>query len=285
MTTAWVLPGGASLGAIQVGQAAALLAWGLEPDLLIGSSVGSVNAAWLAADPTVGGLDVLRRLWLGTARRRVFPISPVGVALGVAGRRDHTVTNRALTRWLEEYLPYHQIEEARLPLTITATDLQTGEAVFLSQGSVVPALVASCAIPGVFPPVALGGRILVDGGMVADAPIARAVAQGADRIYVLPTLGRGPNRPRGALDLLLRSIGLILGATRAAAINSWADHSEIYMLPAPSVAAASAFSFRRGQELMNAAEQLTAAWLPTARPVAPPPAADLRPGWDGGAPT
>jgi NTE family protein len=270
------------MGAIQVGQAAALIAAGLEPDLLIGSSIGSVNAAWLAADPTARGLDVLRRLWLHTSRRRVFPVSPVGVVLGVSGRRDHTVTNRALTRWLEEHLPYHQIEEARLPLSITATDLQTGEAVFMSHGSLVPALVASCALPGVFPPVALGGRVLVDGGMVADAPISRAVSYGADRIYVLPTLGRGPDRPRGALDLLLRSVGLVLGATRGAGINSWAESCEIYVLPAPSLAGTSPFSFGRGRDLMDAAEALTATWLPTARPVAPAAAGDVRPGGNAG---
>jgi NTE family protein len=271
MTTAWVLPGGSTLGAVQVGQADALLARGIQPDLLIGTSAGALNAAWLAADPTGPGVAVLRKLWLSTTRRRVFPLSPIGVGLGLAGRRDHIVSNRALTRWLEEHLPYRQIEEARLPLTITATDLRTGEAVLMSRGALVPALVGSCAMPGVFPPVEHGGRILVDGGMVADAPIRHAIDSGADRIYILPTLGTdGADRPRSAIELLLRSVGLMLRATRIAEINSRAEEGEIYLLPAPSVPGASPFSFARTGQLIDAARELTSAWLPSAHPVSAP---------------
>jgi NTE family protein len=284
MTTAWVLPGGSSLGAIQVGQAEALLARGVEPDLVIGASAGSLNAAWLAADPTLPGAQVLRRLWLGVRRRQVFPISPATIVLGMAGRRDHTVGQGGLARWLEDHLPYRQIDEARLPLTITATDLQTGEAVFLTRGAAVPALLASCAMPGVFAPVTIGDRVLVDGGVMADAPIGRAVAQGADRIYVLPTFGPQPPGPQGALDLLLRAVGLMLGATRNAEMAAWADRCELYLLPAPSVAGASPLSFRHTAELMDAARELSASWLPSARPIRPPLAAPVeapqRSSWD-----
>lgn len=267
MTTAWVLPGGASMGAVQVGQAEALLAAGIEPDLLIGASAGSLNAAWLAADPTFRGAEVLRRLWLTTPRRSVFPIHPLTIAMGLAGRRDHTVTNEALAHWLEHHLPYQQIDEARLPLTITATDLRSGEPVFLTRGALVPALLASCALPGVYPPVSIHDHVLVDGGVAADAPIRRAVAQGADRIYVLPTLPAGPfARPQGAVELLLRTVGLMLGAARNTGIEAWAQVCELYVLPAPSVPKASPFSFRHTEELMDGARELTAAWLPDAVP-------------------
>jgi NTE family protein len=270
MTTAWLLPGGSAMGATQVGQAEALLSAGIEPDLLLGASAGSLNAAWLAADPTLHGVDVLRHRWLEVSRRQVFPLAPVTLALGLAGRRDHTVSHAGLRHWLEEHLPYRQIDEARLPLTIATTDLETGEAVYLTRGALIPALLASCALPGVFPPVTVGGRLLVDGGVAAD-PIGEAVSQGADRIYVLPTLGQSSRtRPKGAFDLLQRAVGLMLGASRNGEIASWADRCQIYLVPCPVLSGASPFSFRRGAELIETARELTTTWLPTARPVAAP---------------
>lgn len=270
MTTAWILPGGASLGAIQVGQAAALLAAGVTPDVVVGTSAGALNAAWLAADPTPGGTEDLRRLWLGLRRREIFPLRPVTAALGVLGRRDHLVPSTGLTRWLEEHLPYRRLEEARIPVTVTATDLATGQVVHLSKGPAIPALVASCAIPGLFPPVRLGGRTLVDGGLTVEAPIESAIAAGADRIYVMPTQGDMPTTPpRGAGAVALRSLNLLLGTARHAALEPWADRADIWVVPAPSTEGCSPFHFRHGARLIAEAEALTAAWLPSAGPLAP----------------
>lgn len=265
------------MGAVQVGQAEALLAAGIEPDLLIGASAGALNCAWLAADPTRRGAGILRSLWCSVPRRAVFPLSPVTIALGLAGRRDHTVSNVALGRWLEDHLPYRQIDEARLPLTVTATDLHTGEPVFLTRGALVPALLASCAMPGVYPPVTVRDRLLVDGGVAADAPIRRAVDQGADRIYVMPTLGAGSfARPQGALELLLRTVGLMLGSARNSEIAAWAQVCELYVLPAPSLPSASPFSFRHAGELIDRAREMTVAWLPDAVPMAARDAGEAR---------
>jgi NTE family protein len=267
MTTAWVLPGGSSMGALQAGQAEALLAHGLAPDLLIGASAGALNAAWLAADPTPGGVADLQHRWLSTGRRQVFPLSPLGVARGLTGRRDHLVSPRALTAWLEQHLPYRRIEEARLPLTITATDLHSGAPVFQQRGSLIPALLASCAMPGVFPPVTDGDRVLVDGGMVADAPVGRAVALGATRIFVLRTLAPGDAaRAVGAVPTGLRALGVMFGATRAKDIARWADRCEIYLLPVPSLPGASPFSFKAGARLVAEARSDTEAWWPAAQP-------------------
>lgn len=273
MRTAWVLPGGSSMGAIQAGQAEALLQHGLAPDLLIGASAGALNAAWLAADPTLEGAAHLQQRWLSTGRRQVFPISALGLARGLTGRRDHIVNPQALTAWLERHLPYRRIEEARLPLTITATDLSTGAPVFQDRGSLIPALLASCALPGVFPPVRDGDRLLVDGGMVADAPVGRAVALGATRIFVLRTLApHSAERAGGAVPTVLRALGVMFGATRAKDIVRWADRCEIYLVPVPSLPGASPFSFKAGARLVDEARQLTAGWWPTARPeVAAPP--------------
>lgn len=256
------------MGAVQVGQAEALLGAGHVPDLVIGTSAGSLNAAWLAADPTPAGVESLRRLWLDVRRRQIFPIRPLTLGAGLMGRRDHIVPAGPLTFWLTEHLPYRRLEEARISVTVTATDLDTGEPVYLSSGSAIPALVASCAVPGIFPPVIVDGRTLVDGGLAADAPIEVAMAGGADRVFVLPTLGpTPPGRPRRASDVLLRSLNLLLGNARKGEITPWADRVDIFMVPAPWLPGLSPFSFSHGLPLMTEARNAVEAWLPTARPL------------------
>ncbi|MDQ6784571.1 MAG: patatin-like phospholipase family protein [Actinomycetota bacterium] len=270
MTIGWVLPGGASLASVQVGQIDALMAAGQGPDLIVGTSAGSLNAAWMAADPTRRGAAVLRELWLRVSRREIFPLSPVTAVLGALGRRDHTVSDRSLRRWLADSLPCLRIEEARIPLIVAATDLATGRAELLRRGDLLAALVASCAVPGIFPPVEIDGKMLVDGGMAADVPIAPLAAAGADRIYVLPTLGPvRPGRPRGARDVAVRSLGMMFGNARESEIVACADRHEVFVLPVPPTDGVSPFSFRHGRRLMDEARDLTEAWLPVARPVEP----------------
>ena len=103
---------------------------------------------------------------------------------------------------------------------------------------------------------------------MADAPVGAAVAAGADRVYIFPTVGPGaPGRPSSALDVLLRSTGLILGRATDAEIDAWAGRCEVFVLPAPSVAGVSPFSFASGGRLMAESRATTERWLPTARPV------------------
>lgn len=271
VTTAWILQGGSSFGAAQVGQLGALVDAGLRPDLLFGTSAGSLNATYMAASPDAAGVGRLRDLWLGVRRGDVFPVRPWTVVAGLAGRRDHLVSNAAFTRWLRTNVPYRRFEDARIPLTVTATDLESGNAVYLREGGIIPALLASTALPGVLPPVELGGRLLVDGGLAADAPVGAAVEAGADRVYILPTVGAGVGgRPTKALGVMLRSTGLVLGRATATEIEAWAGRCEVFVLPAPSVAGVSPFSFRAGARLMAEARQATRHWLPTARPVGSP---------------
>jgi len=268
MTTAWVLPGGAALGAVQAGQAQALLERGLGPDLIFGASAGSLNGTWLAHDPTLSGVAALRELWLTVRRREIFPFSPLTLTAGLVGRRDHTVSSGPMTRWLESHVPFQRLEQAGLPLVVTATDLASGQPVYLSRGPLVPALMASSAMPGVFPPVELEGRLLVDGGMAADTPVGVAVEAGADRVYVLPTTGPGTfGRPRGASDVILRSIRVMLGTASAAEIGAWTSRVDIYVVAAPFLPGSSPFSFKHTGLLMEAGRSAAREWLRTARPV------------------
>ncbi len=268
MTTAWVLRGGASFGAAQVGMARALIEAGHHPDLLYGTSAGALNAASLAADPTLAGTASLDRLWTTVRRRDVFPVQVHAVLGGLAGLRDNTFSSGALARWLRKTTALRRLEDGVLPLTVVATDLETGEEVLLDSGPTVPALLASSAMPGIFQPVRIGNRWLVDGSVASDTPIGPAVRAGADRVWVLPSVPAVPMaRPRAALDVLLRSVSITLARYTANTVTIWAQSCELYLVPAPLVPGVSAFNFARSRDLIDAAYGLTRAWLEDARPV------------------
>ena len=160
--TAFVLAGGGSLGAVQVGMLRALLESGLQADLVIGSSVGAINAAYFAGDPSLDGIVGLERLWRSLKRTDIFSLSWRRL-LGFLARRNHLVPSDGLRRLLELHLPYRNLEDATLPVHVVATEILSGEAVVLSRGSATQAILASSAIPAAFAPVEVEGRLLCDG--------------------------------------------------------------------------------------------------------------------------
>jgi NTE family protein len=300
MTTAWILPGGASFGAVQVGVAEALLAAGQRPDLLVGASIGGLNAAWLAADPSPRQADRLRRIWLTARRSDVLPLRPLTLLAGLTRASHHLVDNDRLSRWLRGIMPYDLIEDAEVPLTITASDLVAGEPAYLERGDVVTALLASSAIPGLLPPVRLGGRWLVDGWFMGTAPLGWVAGKGIDTVYVLPcggvepyqrTAGRSPLRlldddpaarvrtlaqrglPRGAAAINQALVGALVARSVREEFVTWTPRLTVYLPPAPSVAGLSTLSLGEARGLMDAARRLTTAWLPDARPLTPEQAA------------
>jgi NTE family protein len=269
VTTAFVLPGGASLGAVQVGMADALIEAGIQPDLIVGTSAGALNGAWLAGHPGPDGVAELRELWSKVRRREIFPFSPFRIMLGLLGRRDHVVTANGLAGWLAVRAPFSRLEQARIPLHVMATDLVTGAAVMLSSGDALDALLASTAIPGVYPPVPLDGRLLVDGGIAADTPITQAVQLGADTVYVLPTVGiQAGARPTRAPSIALQALAHLLGHASDNEIAANADRCALYVVPALPTRDISPFDFTHGQELMDAALTATREWLAVAKPEA-----------------
>jgi NTE family protein len=270
VTTAWLLRGGASLGAAQVGMARALLDAGYQPDILFGASAGALNAAWLAVDPTPQGLDGLSKRWVEVRRSHVFPFRPLRLVGGLAGWRDHTLSNAPLARWLRGVIPLHRLEDSALPLVVVAADLETGEVVLLDKGPAVPALLASCAMPGIFPPVRVGGRWLVDGSVGTDTPIEAAVRAGAKRVFVIEGVPAVPmGRPVTALDVLLRSVSITLARYSSTNVARWAGSCELYVVPAPLVPGTSPFRFNQSKVLIEAGYRHTVAWLRSARPEAP----------------
>jgi NTE family protein len=180
---AFVFSGGSCLGALQVGMLRAALEAGIEPDLLVGTSVGAVNAAFVGGGFTAARLDELAALWRSIKTSAVF--SGLGwwsVARAVLG--SGTLASPAgLGAIVERHLPASHAELA-IPTALVATDLCSGRAVVLKDGDLRRNVLASAAIPGVFPPVAHGEQTLVDGGVVAHVPLLPAMGLGARTLLV-----------------------------------------------------------------------------------------------------
>jgi NTE family protein len=164
---------------------AELTARGIRPDHVYGASVGAVNAAAYCGDPTMAGVEHLANIWLSVVGEDVFPRSRVHGPWKFFQHVPAAHSNRGLRRIVERGLRFERLEEAVVPLDIVATSLVDGSERWLTEGPAVEAILASAAIPAVLPPVALDGDLLVDGGVVNNVPISRALAHGATRIYVL----------------------------------------------------------------------------------------------------
>lgn len=285
MRTAWVFPGGSTFGAVQAGLATALFESGIRPDVLVGTSAGSLNAAWIAGKPTEEGLRELRELWVSMRRSDVFPVDPLRMLAGKLGLINHLMSNHGLAGWLYRTLPYRRLEDTEVPLIVTATDVDTGEPVYFDRGPALTALVASCSIPGLFPPLRVGDRRLVDGGPAAFMPISRAVAEGAERVYVLPCTGTVPfevvrsrrlpwsprTTPRSIADINGSALGAAMAAAATLDMQLNATRCELFVLPAPSVAGLSPYSFAHSAALIDFAWQNTRDWLRIATAVPPGP--------------
>src|SRR3954463_826938 len=202
MSTAFVLSGGASLGSIQVGQLEALYERGIRPDVIVGTSAGALNGAFIAERPQV--VETARELggvWRGLSRGQIFPVNPLTGALGFFGARSHLVPDSGLRRLIRRPTMIDRLGETVVPLHVIATDVLRGEEVRLSEGPLVDAVMASAAIPGVLPAVEHAGRAVMDGGVANNSPLSHALELGAERVYVLPTGGTCEldEPPRGAL--------------------------------------------------------------------------------------
>jgi NTE family protein len=235
--TAFVLAGGASLGALQAGMLRALYERGVTPDFLVGTSAGALNAAYVASRPqTVQTAKDLARVWRELHRQDIFPIHPPTLIGGVTNRSDHLVPDAPLRRLAGRHLQFERLQQASVPLHLVCFDLLSGQEVRLTQGPAVEAVLAAAAIPGVLPPVPWGDWLLVDGGVVNNTPISHAVELGAERIYVLPTedpTARGLSiPPHGALDAAIHAFTLLVGARLEADLARYADAAELIVLPA-----------------------------------------------------
>jgi NTE family protein len=260
--TAFVLAGGGSLGAAQVGMLRALLERGIHADLVVGSSVGAINAAYFAGHPTLDGVARLETVWRSLKRRDVLPLSWRRL-IGFLQRRDHLVAPDGLRRLLEHHLPFCKLEDATLPLRVVATDVLSGEEVVLSRGDATRAILASSAIPAAFAPVEIDGRLLCDGAIASNTPVRAAFASGARRLIVLPTGGtcRHQRAPAGAIASALHAVTLLTNRQLLSEIDRLGLATQCHVLPGACLTGASPLDFSRTSELIERGYCGAVRWL------------------------
>jgi NTE family protein len=261
--TAFVFAGGGSLGAVQVGMLKALVRQDIVPEFVVGASVGAINGAYFAAEPNHDGVARLERIWLRLRRADVFPFSPINSVLSFVGQRDYLVNPAPLRALIESELPYRRLEDAPLPCHVVATDVLEGTEVTLSSGLAAPALLASAAIPAVYPTVEIGGRHLMDGGIANNTPISAAVAQGATRVIILPT-GAPCARtepPHGAIALLLHALNVLIMRQLVDDTERFKDTAELIVIPPLCPLTITPYDFSQTADLIRRAEASTRLWL------------------------
>jgi len=184
VTTAFVLGGGGLLGAHQVGMLRALAEAEIRPDVVVGTSIGAINGAFVAADPDRGA-ERLGELWRSEALREAFSENLWARAVRLARSGTHLHSIEPLRHMLARMLPVQDFSNLKLPFHCVASSIERASACWLSTGPLVPAILASCAVPGLLPPVRVGAEHCFDGGLVDSIPVGRAIALGARTVYVL----------------------------------------------------------------------------------------------------
>ena len=263
-TVAFVLSGGASLGAVHVGMLRALYERGITADAIVGTSAGAINGAFIASRPqTPATADALGAVWLSVRRGQTFPLNPIGGLFGLLGAREHLISDSGLRRLLAPYLQCEALEQTATALHVVAVDVVSGEEVVLSRGPLLDAVLASAAIPGLLPPVAWEGRTLIDGGVANNTPLSHAVALGAQRIYVLPA-GHAcalDKPPSGALAMALHAVTLLTHRRLIDDIERHRGDADLIVLPSPCPLPVQPIDFGHAGELIARSLQDARAFL------------------------
>ena len=188
MSTAFVLGGGGVLGAVEVGMLRALLERGITPDLVLGTSVGALNGALVAREPRLSVIDKLAALWQGAGNepsQHVYGDTPLRTVRRAMATGTHLWSAKPLRRALEDELGDLTFEDLPVRFQVCAASIERAAEHWFTSGPVVPAVVASAAVPGLLPPAKVDGEHYLDGGIVNSIPLGRAVQLGASRVYVL----------------------------------------------------------------------------------------------------
>jgi NTE family protein len=233
--TAFVLSGGGNLGVSQIGMLRALIERGILPDVVVGTSVGALNGAVIATTPGLEGVDRLSDVWCSIRTGEVFPGGRLARAWNVLSRDNHLFENVGLQAVIERSAPASSFEETVVPLRVVATDLHSAEEVVFAAGPIAPALLGSCALPGIYPPIEHDGRTLIDGAVTNAVPIVHALAGNAERVYVLDVSGGGAgDRPiRSPLDVAVRAFNISRNQRFDLEMRNTPDDVDVIVLPRP----------------------------------------------------
>lgn len=253
---AFVLSGGAALGASQVGMLRALLERGIVPDLIVGTSIGAWNGLWLAALPDLASIDGLERVWRKITLLEVFGGNFVSLVQNLASKRPYLVTDEGMRRIFkraeaEGKFSDMTFEKLKIPLKMTATNILNGTSAIFEHGPVEQPLFASSAIPGLFPPVTIDTQQYVDGGLLDNGGVGVAVEAGAEKIYVLNVMYAGEMKPAATLtDVLVRSFHLVAANHVYNAIHQFARRAEFVVIEDDTTSNYSALDFHHTDALI-----------------------------------
>jgi NTE family protein len=230
--------------------------------MVFGSSVGAVNAAYYAGDPTIEGIRKLEAIWRGLRRQDVFPIT-LGALFSFIRRRDFLVSSDGLRNLVDTHLPYRNLDDAKIPIHIVATDIISAETVVLSKGPACEAILASAAIPAAFAPVHIEDLFLADGAISSNTPVRVAVALGARRLIILPT-GYACARqtpPVGAVANALHALTLLIARQLISELDGLDPSIDYYVLPPLCPLDGSPYDFTHADELIARAIKSTDEWI------------------------
>jgi NTE family protein len=236
---AFVLGGGGVLGAHEVGMLQALAEHEIVPDLIVGTSIGAVNGAFFAADPTLVGVERLTQLWLSANHADHDARATLRRLTTLARSGTHLEPLDKLRSQLVEELPVERVEELRIPFQCVAASIERAAEHWFASGLLADVLLASCAVPGILPPVAIGDEHFIDGGIVNSVPVSRAVQLGAKRIYVLQVgrLEQPLRPPRRPWEVGLVAFEIARRHRFAHDLNSLPSTVQLHVLPTGGSAA------------------------------------------------
>jgi NTE family protein len=236
---AFVLGGGGVLGAHEVGMLRALAESSIEPDIILGTSVGAINGAFFAAQPNAIGVDRLTQLWTDSNLSEVSAGLLLRRITTLARSGTHLQSLDEARGRLAAALPVQRVEQLEVPFQCVAASIERAAEHWFDHGRLADVVLASSAVPGILPPVKIGDEHFIDGGIVNSIPVARAVALGAKTIYVLQ-VGRlekplGP--PRWPWEVGLVAFEVARRHRFAHDLTSLPDGVELHVLPTGGSAA------------------------------------------------
>ena len=233
MSVAFVLGGGGHLGAAEVGMLHALLEHGVRPDLIVGTSVGALHGATVARDPSVESVERLETTWGELARLGVLGRSWFTDATILLRTRTHVQSTDPLRQLAKRLLGVETFEELEVPFQCVAACIERSAEHWFSSGPLVDAILASSAVPGILAPVQIDGEHFIDGGIVNSVPLDRAVALGADEIYVLHVgrLDRPLSVPRRLRDVAMVAFEVARRNRFVRELDNVPDGVSVHVLP------------------------------------------------------
>jgi NTE family protein len=234
MTTAFVLGGGGVLGAAEVGMLRALFEIEVKPDLVLGTSVGALNGAMVARDPTPAVIDRLTELWQDASTARAISDRPFRTMRRAVSSGTHLYSSAFMQQRLVDEFGELTFEELPVRFQVCAASIERAAEHWFSAGPLVPAIMASAAVPGLLPPARVGDEHFLDGGIVNSIPLGRAIALGADCVYVLQVgrIDRPLKPPQRPWDVARVSFEIARRHRFARELAEVPDDVEVHVLPA-----------------------------------------------------